>query len=403
MTERQLKDLLEERVADLRVDDLGAAAWTAASRTRQRRSALVASAAVVAAVVAVALVVRPGSGGEPAPPAATSTAPTVAAPPVAPEVGAERGGRYFDARIWWAPPAAEESRLPELEGTSLPERVDLSGRGPAVAGLGRAVAAYEVDTDRGLDRVVVVGEDGTSYSLDVGGLVEFVDAGGSRLSPLSGESLSPDGRHVFFRQPGALAVYDFASDRWSRIEIGVGDPEFASWASEEVIEVLGGFERTGGGATYDVGGRLLERLEGSPISVDPYPGNKLISFDDEPYGPLVSLDGSQGQSAYLSGTVRRDGQALGGLEGITTRRDEVGAVLVQPPGAGRWKQCCPVIGWLDPETVLFESRHEDARVLAWRAGTRDVARVSDIRGWEAGVEVFVATYSEPAGDPVPTG
>ena len=38
---------------------------------------------------------------------------------------------------------------------------------------------------------------------------------------------------------------------------------------------------------------------------------------------------------------------------------------------GRWNQCCPVVGWLDPETVLFESRHEEARILAWRVGTED--------------------------------
>lgn len=63
------------------------------------------------------------------------------------------------------------------------------------------------------------------------------------------------------------------------------------------------------------------------------------------------------------------------------------------PGCGRWKQCCSVGGWLDIDTVLFESRHEDARVLAWRVGTPDVYRVSDVRGWTPGEESYVASFA----------
>ena len=79
---------------------------------------------------------------------------------------------------------------------------------------------------------------------------------------------------------------------------------------------------------------------------------------------------------------------------MTGGRDKPEAILVFPHEVdGRWNQCCSAVGWLDADTVLFESRHEDARILAWRVGTRDLYRVSDIRGWTPGEESYVASFA----------
>lgn len=386
MSDQRLRALLEERVEDVRADDLGRSAWARARRTRERR-AVAAGAAAVAAVVAIAVVVLPDGGhdGRPSP----ATPPRTVTPTAAADVpSAVREGRYAGVPVWRMPAAGEEDRLPVLDDTPLPPEVDLSGDGPEVGGLGRAVAVYEVDADDGLDRVVVVGDDGTSYSLDVARLVEFADAQGNRLSPLSPESLSPDGRHVFFRQPGALAVYDLASDRWSRVAVTVGDPELASWFTDRSLAVVG---PSGSGALYDVDGTLQERFGAS----GPSDAGLLLRPDDEAFGPLVALGASYAQALSLSGPV---GGAQG-VEGVAVEQAGARAVLVERIGSSRWKQCCPLVGWLDERTVLFESRHEAARILAWRVGAPEVSRVSELRGWEPGVEAFVGSYAEPGGDP----
>ena len=56
MTDQMLRDLLEERVADVTSRDLSGAAWQSGRRTRRRdRLAVVGAAAVVTAVVATGL------------------------------------------------------------------------------------------------------------------------------------------------------------------------------------------------------------------------------------------------------------------------------------------------------------------------------------------------------------
>jgi hypothetical protein len=46
----------------------------------------------------------------------------------------------------------------------------------------------------------------------------------------------------------------------------------------------------------------------------------------------------------------------------------------------RFKNCCPVAGWLDPDTVVYESRQTAGLVVAWRVGTHDFRLVSRING-----------------------
>ena len=90
--------------------------------------------------------------------------------------------------------------------------------------------------------------------------------------------------------------------------------------------------------------------------------------------------------------------------GVVTRSRRGFALLAFPPARaeeGRSLQCCPVVGWADAGTVLFESRHAGARVLAWRVGTPDLYRVSDIRGWTPGEESYVASFAAVDGSVAP--
>lgn len=111
-------------------------------------------------------------------------------------------------------------------------------------------------------------------------------------------------------------------------------------------------------------------------------------------------DAVAARSFWLQGTLRTpDGARITGAEAIAVGDETSTERLLAVPSAtsgdgGRWLQCCNVVGWADPGTVLFESRHEDARILAWRVGTPEVYRVTDIRGWTPGEESYVASFAD---------
>jgi len=56
-----------------------------------------------------------------------------------------------------------------------------------------------------------------------------------------------------------------------------------------------------------------------------------------------------------------------------------------------------VVGFADESTVLFESRHAEARVLAWEVGTGRLEQVARIVGWQPGQESYVASWRLPLG------
>jgi hypothetical protein len=46
----------------------------------------------------------------------------------------------------------------------------------------------------------------------------------------------------------------------------------------------------------------------------------------------------------------------------------------------RYKDCCPVAGWLDDDTVVYESRQTEPVLVSWRLGSHDFGLVSRIIG-----------------------
>lgn len=389
MTDQRLRDLLRDHVADVEPVDLGTRAWAGARLARQRRAAVVAGAAVATvAVVAGSLALAKDDGGSPADPAPTPTTEqsAVGSPVVEP------GADYRGAKTWWAPPSAEERNLPLLGGTPLPDEIDLAGGAPAHRPGKRAVAVFEIRGDSvAPGRVVVVGTDGASYSLDVGRLDRVTDEEGNALSPLTQESLAPDGQHVFFIQDSSLEVYDLTTGKWATYETVPWLAESARWISDVEVWAPGELGSPDGpGTAYDVTG------SGRDTTLPEVP--RVWDTADEPWGPVrVSAGGGVAQAAFLADAASDPkGVPMGGLDALAARVDDGDVQLLVMPGPddGRWKGCCPVVGWLDDRTVLLQSRSNESRILAWRVGTADLQRVSRLTGWTPGEEVPVGSFAD---------
>ncbi|NYJ00098.1 hypothetical protein HNR19_000796 [Nocardioides thalensis] len=392
MSEQRLQDLLEERVADLPPVDLVGGALARASDVRRRRWTVAGVVVAVVAVVGAGTVVATGGGDEPAPPPATS--PTNTGPvPVA-----ERAGSYGGVPVWWAPSTEDEEALPEVVGSGLPAEIDLSAGAPPVPAGVRAVALFQVWGDEP-GRVVVVGADGTSYSLDVG-FPPVTDEGGNESPPVTAESLSPDGRYAFFAQDRSLEVYDFEQAVFTKIDMRPGAAPNAYWTDDGLLSAP---------VLSSDSGWFDHAPTGEPVGAsDGQVGYRAPKSGDDAYGPVARTGSDGARGMFLEGPVDVPDappasavDALGG--GGLNRPEALLAFARSGTDAGRWLQCCPPVGWLDADTVLFESRHAEARILAWRVGTADVFRVSDIRGWTPGEESYVGSFADLAGAAQPDG
>jgi hypothetical protein len=97
------------------------------------------------------------------------------------------------------------------------------------------------------------------------------------------------------------------------------------------------------------------------------------------YGEVRDGAASWGMGALLS--VRNAGTYLSGPEFLVANGAVLAfADLIDAGQDSRFKDCCPVAGWLDPETVVYESRQTDPVLVAWRLRSHDFRLVSRIRG-----------------------
>lgn len=365
MTTERLYDLLDGLVVDLTPVDVVDTAWDRAHRTRQRRRLITsggAAAAVVALAVGVAVIDGPDpSSGPPVTPPSQTPTPS----PDGPDGPDRPDTTYAGIDIFWSPTLAEEAGLRWHDGGPVPQVIDLAAGAPDVAGEERVLAVFPVyDEDGMLDRVVALAPDGSSRSVDVSRLepVRDEDGNAAALLPTDG-GLSADGRHVFFAQDSSLEVYEFATDTWTTIDTPDWQAEGARWLSEDWIVLPLG---TG----YRVQGSSI----GRPVNnLDVFWSTATLRDDAVVYGPIKSLKGDMAQSQRLAGPVEGE---LSNPEAVgVTQGDHRSALAFSD--FDRAKGCCPVVGWLDAETVVYQS---DGRLLAWRVGTHDVTRVAELVG-----------------------
>jgi hypothetical protein len=292
-----------------------------------------------------------------------------------------------------------------LPGTSLPESVDFSNvRGPIPLGVdAQAIIQYNdrslLDADTAASGgVVVLGDDGIVYSLDITSLYASPDA--IRDAPVYAESLSPDGTHVFFVvDRDTLTVYDFQSGAWATIHTGA-HARAATWSEDSrTIRVPhAGFEPSF--ALFQPDGMPAGTSTDVPLAPKP-PGNA------SPCGP-VRTDEVAAQHYSLNGFSPRLQQFIGELPdgAVDMASGDVDSLVVGPRGDSPGEvlgvrdpvpACALVVGWVDPDTVAYLSTQAGGvtRVLAWRIGTPDVWRVSDLEGLPTTPFGWVGSFAAP--------
>lgn len=382
MSDADLRDLLRAAAPEPDRPDPAAIdrAWRDGRRRRtDARTALVgAVAAAVVAVGAVVVLGRPGSEVAPAP-SPTSPAST----PSAPEDSASAAGpdtTFLGAPVWVSPAEEDRSSLSHLEDSGLPATIDLSGESPPASALERAVGVINVD---GASRVLAVGADGATYSLELGDRIDPVtDEGGNVMLPLSDEGLSPDGTRVFFRQERALVLYDFGARTWTRIATPRWTAETAQWVDDGIFVPDQPWGSVG--AVYSPDGTRSEERTMRRTAWD----------GGDPYGPeRTAPTGDVARSYFVSTDPESDGWSFAGVNAVVVSVDGRPRVLVHDIYEPGGKLCCPVAGWLGSSVVVFQS---GTRLLAWEAPDGGVRLVTEILGLRPGVEGYVASWALPA-------
>lgn len=383
MTDHDLRDLLEERVADLGTRDLSATAWQEGVRRRRRRRAVgvAAVAAVTAAVMGVAAL--PGLTSDDGPPPGERPAPAGTPDAVVDGI-----------RIWWGPDLDEEAGLPRV-GSRLPEQVDLDEQAPEAAGATGplATAAYAIlDEDR-VERLLLVGADG-NRSLDVSRLEQVAKPNGYRLPPVGATMLSPDGATLAFPQDGAVVLFDVTLGTWREVPVGERSTVGLRWAGARVLLLP-----NGDGLSVD----------GTPVDVDPSRLAVYGPWDQAlPHGPQVTdASGLSTAQAYGYGArvPTRPGGHVNDPETIVVDDSTApDALTISGRGDdGRFKDCCPVAGWLDRDTLVYESRSAEPRLVSWDVGTRDFGLVTTVVGLADPSASYVGSYAQLDLEPTDEG
>ncbi len=350
MTTQRLRDLLDERVADIDVPDLAGPAWERADGVRRRRRTVavgVAALAMVAVAGTVAVVdqrdsIERSPSGRP-----TSTPPTPEPAPETPR--ATLAGEFRGAPFWWAPPAALDGDLPVLQVPGLPEELSMG------------TAPYADNPPDHVDAVFGMGKqqyllfsDEQLVSVDLSGrLGPVADEGGNEFSPLGDGSVSPDGTRVFFRQPDGLEVWSLATNSWDSVPMSLDDVERSVWTLDGHVG--------------------LARSSGRP---DPWDrGDHQWTF------PVAGPDATAAELDWMAEgvsapTANEPGQ-YANPEFLAAGTPDAPELLAF--GDGRSKMCCVPMAWFSHDFVLFSASAPDGayRVLAWRVGTPDLYRVSE--------------------------
>jgi hypothetical protein len=385
MTDTDLRDLFQAAAPDLDRHDPAAVdrAWRDGCQRRTRARVAIASsiAATAAAVIGVAIFDRPVGQLTPAPAPGSSPATE---PARLEESGPTHSGpdaTYDGAPVWVSPSTQDRADLPSFEDTRLPVEIDVSADASPTGTMDRAVAVLAMMGSRGeLHRVVAIAADGGTHSVDTTSKVEPVtDGGGNAMSPLSGEGLSPDGTHVFFRQEHALVVHDLRTATWAEIPTPRWTAETAQWMDGGIFVPREPWGSTG--TVYSLDGT---RVTGRTLRATEWDGG-------EEYGPeRPTLTGETAQSYFVTSDADRDEWSFAGVNAVVVSGEGRPRILVHDMDEPGGKMCCPVAGWLDPGVVAFQSGSD---LLAWKVPGGGLSRVTRITGLEPDEEWYVASWA----------
>ncbi len=391
MTETRLREALHAAAERVAPPELAKVAWEGARRYRVRRAGAISGALLVAAVTSV--VVLTTTGGQPAPspglgrpsgthaPTRSSTAPTGPAGPT-------------PTTVFQAGPSGAQERSSPLLDTRL-RGLDLRARPAAVlspAHRGRIVAAYLLG--RGPYTAVLLLDSGERVRLDAV-LQPNSDPAGNPQPVLDPRAVSADRSRVIFLQANGVVVADTSTGtarRWK----SPGPFYGAGWLTADELVLT----RSAGNVLFDVrtGQIAATRVEGElaagggalSVLMRPMRLSSAASADrivTVPMDPGIFGD-SSGAAFLRSGRVATgvytahvnvSGVQVSNPQGVAVADTASGLadrLLVINYDTDHGKGCCPVLGWLDDDTVLYANVGQ--RLLAWNVGTGELRRVIDL-------------------------
>ena len=191
--------------------------------------------------------------------------------------------------------------------------------------------------------------------------------------------VSPRGQYLMFPQDGHLEIYVVATGEWRRIPTGSAVTAYATWSYDDGIYLPprrdGGLARVIGRTGSGRAGRPPPARAGEP---DLARRHAVRAAPDRSGGRGAEL--VAGRGIPVPDSALPDPEVL-----VTTLRDAPLLAFIEDADAPtRWKECCPVAGWLDEDQVVYESRGASPRLVAWRVGTDSFRTVAEIGGLDAG-------------------
>jgi hypothetical protein len=388
MTELNVKDVLVDLADSVEVPDLASGAWDRSVRIRRRRaSAGVGLVAATATIVAGTAYLRADNNA-----AVTPTHQSPSTPGPSDPTGPVLHG--FAVAV--APTLPQEAGLP-LTPSPLPPTIDLSAPNPSAVDqpLPSAVAAFAIEKIVGdatrFDGVMLIGPNAELRHLDAARLQPIQTGDGNGADPFTAGSLSPDGTRLAFPQPDGVAVFSIATGTWTDFAVSATANELLDlhWISNGSIRLgLTTLSLETGQTTRD---RIGSPLYGTGLAVESWWGAERVLGDR--HARAVS---------YLADDVAMDG-VDSHPPAIAAAGAGMSSLLLIPDQQPRWKLCCAAAGWLDTETVAYESisstdpirPDQTTRVLGWNVVTGHVGLVTTVTG--STDMLFTASYADLAG------
>ena len=389
--DERLRDLLPQLAADVDAPSMARTAWTRARRVRRRRRVgTVGTFALVTAVILMASTGVPTLTPTTAGPAVPATAADPSAVGTVTRAPAPAAG-WSGPQVQAAPAATALGTLPGLD-TPLAALSRVPDSAPALSGDPVSTVVAAVQRDEG--PALVLGADGRWRRVDD---APSSPGAGARLAP---GSLSPDGRRLALYEANGIVLIDTTTgaDRylpvtgpvtrsgWSGVWFPDGDRVLVTGdGGTAVVSTIDGTVRIPEGREY------LDLVRGGPggPSIELSATELVVHPDVAAGAPAVAVPLATAGTAPMrdwyglghldAGRVARSGftggdraQAVSIVDVATGRLTD----LLQLSYEGRRQGCCPTLGWLDGDTVLFR---DGPRLLAWRPGAAmPLSRVAEL-------------------------